>query len=228
MSKLLKIAHRGYSLLRKKENTLFAFQNAIKKNFDMIELDLHLSKSNDLIIHHDDYIISNKRYYFIKDLSYNEINAVNPFIITLPFFFKNIDKEKIKVYLDIKGNEKIMKPLLNYLDLQFNDFNNLILASFNRKCIKETNKFNKNKSINHPKYLETGFITDNIYTEEELKFLLEDIEYIIVYWSMLDDNLINFCKKNNKKVYCYTLTDKEQLKFINKFEIDGIVSDILF
>lgn len=228
MNRIIKIAHRGYSLLKKKENTLFAFQNAIKKNFNMIELDVQLSKSNDLIIHHDDYIVNNDEYYYIKDLTYDEINVMNPYIITLPFFFKNIDKEKIKVYLDIKGEHKIIKPLLNYLDSEFDDFNNLLLASFNRNSIKETIKFNKNKNNKHPKYLETGFITENTYTNEELKLLLKDIEYIIVHWTMLNNELINFCKKNNKKVYCYTLKDKEQLKIINKYDVDGIVSDILF
>lgn len=228
MNKFLKIAHRGYSLLRKRENTLFAFQNAIKHNFDMIELDIHLSKSNDLIIHHDDYIIDNKTYKFIKDLTYQEINVLNPYIITLPFLFKNIDKEKIKIYLDIKGDKNIIKPLISYLDNEFNDFNNIIVSSFNRKCLKDIINYNKGKVCDDKKYLEKGFITENIYTNTELFLLLRNIEYAIVHWTMLDQELVKFCKENNKKLFCYTLKDKEQLKFIKKFDIDGIVSDILF
>lgn len=227
MNKFLKIAHRGYSLLRKRENTLFAFQNAIKHNFDMIELDLHLSKSNDLIIHHDDYIIDNKKYKFIKDLTYQEINMLNPYIITLPFLFKNIDKEKIKIYLDIKGDKNIIKPLISYLDNEFNDFNNIIVSSFNRKCLKDIINYNKGKDKGDKKYLEKGFITENIYTNTELFLLLRNIEYAIVHWTMLDQELVKYCKENNKKLFCYTLKDKEQLKFIKKFDIDGIVSDIL-
>tara|TARA_B110000114_G_C15049369_1_gene380579 strand:+ start:69 stop:746 length:678 start_codon:yes stop_codon:yes gene_type:complete len=225
---MLKIAHRGYSLLKKRENTLFAFQNAIKYNFDMIELDVQLTKSNDLIIYHDNYIIDNNKYFFIKDLTYQEINNVNPYIITLPFFFQNINKDKIKIYLDVKGDEKIIKPLLNYLDSEFEDFNNLIVASFNRNSIKEVIKYNKNKDKKHHKYLEKGFITENIYTQAELLILLKDVEYMIVYWTMLNQTLIDFCKKNNKKIYCYTLKDKEQMQIIRDYKIDGIVSDILF
>lgn len=228
MNKFLKISHRGYSLLQKRENTLFAFQNAIKYNFDMIELDLHLSKSNDLIIHHESYIIDNKKYKFINDLTYQEINMLNPYIITLPFFFKNIDKNEIQIYLDIKGDKKIIKPLISYLDNEFNDFSNIMVSSFNRKCLKDITKYNKGKEKGDIKYLQKGFITENIYTNTELFLLLRNIEYIIVHWTMLDKELVKYCKENNKKLFCYTLKNKEQLKFIKNFDIDGIVSDILF
>jgi glycerophosphoryl diester phosphodiesterase len=224
MSKFLKIAHRGYSLVRKRENTLFAFQNAIKNSFDMIELDIHLCKSNDIIIYHDDYIKHNNKFRFIKDLTYTEINNINPYIITLPFFFQNIDKDKIKIYLDIKGSNKIMIPLLDYLNYRFNNFDNLILASFNRQIIKDIIKYN---NLND-KYLKTGFITENIYSIGELYILCKDVDYLIIHWTMLDKETIEFCKKNNKKVFCYTLKNKNQLEHIYQYDLDGIVSDILF
>ena len=50
MNTFLKIAHRGYTLLKKNENTLFSFQNAMEKKFNMRELDIHLCKSNDIIL----------------------------------------------------------------------------------------------------------------------------------------------------------------------------------
>lgn len=223
MNKFLKIAHRGYSLLKKRENTLFAFQNAIKNNFDMIELDIHLCKSNDIIIYHDAYLKYKEKFRYIKDLTYSEINSINPYIITLPFFFKNIDKNDIKIYLDLKGDNKIINPLLEYLNKNFNDYNNLILSSFNRKSLKDIIMYNKTITNN----IEIGFITENIYTQFELKFIMKDIDYLIVSWNMLDNETIDFCKKNNKKIFCYTLKDEKELEYIKKFDIDGIVSDIL-
>ena len=223
MNKFIKIAHRGYSLFKKRENTLFAFQNAIKNNFDMIELDIHLCKSNDIIIYHDDYLKEKDKFRYIKDLTYCEINSINPYIITLPFFFLNIDKNDIKIYLDMKGDNQIINPLLEYLNKSFNDYDNLILSSFNRKSLKDIIMYNKTITNN----IEIGFITENIYTQFELKLILKDIDYLIVYWNMLDKETIDFCKKNNKKIFCYTLKDENELEYIKKYDIDGIISDIL-
>ena len=142
MNKYLKIAHRGYSVLKKYENTFFSFKNAIKKNFDMIELDVHLCKSNDIVIYHDDYLKHDDKYKYIRDLTFKEIREINPYVITLPFLFRCIDKDDIKIYIDIKGNDDIINPLLNFLDERFDNYDNLLLASFNRKSLKKIIDYN--------------------------------------------------------------------------------------
>jgi glycerophosphoryl diester phosphodiesterase len=46
------IAHRGYSK-KFPENTLLAFEEALKIGADAIELDVHFSRDHQLIVHHD-------------------------------------------------------------------------------------------------------------------------------------------------------------------------------
>ena len=46
------IAHRGYSS-KYSDNTRASFVGAIDAGFDMIELDVHLCNSGELVIHHD-------------------------------------------------------------------------------------------------------------------------------------------------------------------------------
>ena len=46
------IAHRGYSS-KYSDNTRASFLGAIDAGFDMIELDVHLCESGELVIHHD-------------------------------------------------------------------------------------------------------------------------------------------------------------------------------
>jgi glycerophosphoryl diester phosphodiesterase len=55
MSHPLIIAHRG-DVKSFPENTLPAFESAIAKGADAIELDVHLTKDGELVVHHDDYL----------------------------------------------------------------------------------------------------------------------------------------------------------------------------
>ena len=48
-------AHRGYSALYP-ENTLLAFQKAIESKADRVELDVHATSDQQLIVHHDYYL----------------------------------------------------------------------------------------------------------------------------------------------------------------------------
>lgn len=52
---IVKIAHRGYSE-RFPENTMASFSAAVEAGADMIELDVHLSADNRLVVIHDDEI----------------------------------------------------------------------------------------------------------------------------------------------------------------------------
>lgn len=53
----LVIAHRGASGYRP-ENTLSAFQLAVDQRADMIEIDLHLSRDDEIVVRHDDDLAS--------------------------------------------------------------------------------------------------------------------------------------------------------------------------
>ena len=49
---ILSIAHRGYSA-KYKGNTWPAFKNVKNKGFDMIEIDIQLCKTGEIVIYHD-------------------------------------------------------------------------------------------------------------------------------------------------------------------------------
>lgn len=83
--RILNIAHRGARAFAP-ENTLPAFAKAHTFGCEMIELDVHLSQDNKIIVHHDDSLIrctdiKNKfpgqPSYFISDFSYEEISQLD-------------------------------------------------------------------------------------------------------------------------------------------------------
>jgi glycerophosphoryl diester phosphodiesterase len=71
------MAHRGFSG-EYPENTMLAFQQAIALGVDMIELDVHLTKDEQIVISHDANL---KRCagidYDIADLEYRKIRGLN-------------------------------------------------------------------------------------------------------------------------------------------------------
>jgi glycerophosphoryl diester phosphodiesterase len=83
--RILNIAHRGARAFAP-ENTLEAFAKAQTFGCEMIELDVHLSRDNELIVHHDDNLLRctdvrdrfpDQPSYFISDFSCEEIRQLD-------------------------------------------------------------------------------------------------------------------------------------------------------
>jgi len=197
----------------------------------MLEIDVQLCKSNEIVVYHDTYINHKQNYYKIENLTFQELKTIKHNIITLEDIINNIDiTTDTQLYLDIKGNNnKVIKPLIEKLDASYSTFNNIILCSFNKNHIDAINTYNYEHkyTINHPKYINKGFVTDNMFDTDDLKHLTQNIEYLIFHWTMLDANTIKYCKEHNIKVFCYTCKNKHILKEMLEYDIDGIVSDIL-
>jgi len=83
--RILNIAHRGARAFAP-ENTLMAFAKAQAFGCEMIELDVHLSKDNEIVVHHDDDLIRctdvkdkfpEQPSYFISDFYFDEIKQLD-------------------------------------------------------------------------------------------------------------------------------------------------------
>ena len=201
----MKIAHRGYKYI---DNSILAFENAIKEGFDMIELDIQLCKSGEIIIYHD--IVINNRY--IIDISLEELRKFN--IITFDEFLTKIDITKVKICLDLKGCDRLADILMVYLDNI--DLTNIYISSFNRKHLHKL--FNKN--------LKLGYITENCFTNDEIDILTKNMTFISFEWSNIDQDMINYCKSKGLLVFVYTIKNISEYELLSNFEIDGFISDI--
>ena len=110
--KLVVIAHRG-SHLNVPENTLAAYENAIKEGADYVEIDLRTTKDGHLVIMHDESITRMTGIKGqVKDLNYSDIRdlKIKPAVkgdtntYRIPEFADvlNVCKERINIYLDFK------------------------------------------------------------------------------------------------------------------------------
>jgi glycerophosphoryl diester phosphodiesterase len=106
------IAHRG-DHISFPENSLEAFNKAIKDNVDYVEMDLRTSKDSVLVIMHDETVdrttngkgtVASLRYSELKKLKINPTGESKGKIFLIPSFEETLRacKNKINIYLDFK------------------------------------------------------------------------------------------------------------------------------
>lgn len=213
---MLKIAHRGYTK-HHPDNSIGAFQDAITHNFDMIELDIQLDKEDNIIIFHDQ-LIENR---FVNTMTLQEIHIHYPNVVLLSTFFKKFDYTKIALYFDLKGSDELSYILHEFLKKQKIILDKMWFASFN---------------INHLDILrekgdyKLGIISDNIFNKHLLRYFINkyDVWFVCFSWTVLDKDSIEFLHSKGVSTFIYTLTDKSVLPIVQEYNLDGIVSDILF
>ena len=222
------ISHRGkINKSLSHENSEEAIKNFIDSNITTIEVDIQLTKDNEIILFHDDTI---DRERIIDKYSHELVNNYN--MILLKDVLRII-KGKRKIYLDIKNGELtkkqiniFFKELFNLLEEYTQEYgcqqNSIYLCSFYRIYI---DYLLENKVRNNYKY-KIGIILykDNIlYFLNNFKKSFDNFDFISIDYHILDS--ISFCF-NQIDIYCYTVNDiTEYKKILDKNVIYGIVSD---
>lgn len=218
-NRFLKIAHRGYSSCYK-DNSLISFNKAIENNFDMIEMDIQLSKNNDIIIHHDKYIEDIK----VKDITTKKLKQKYN-IITLDDFFQKINYNNIKINFDIKGDEQeIIEKLLQVLMIYNVNTSLIYISSFNREIL---NNIINSKIIYNMNY-KSGFISSNVFNDLDIAFgVFDNIDFVVLDYTILTDDYISKIHKKNVKVFTYTNKNNDTYNIISRYDVDGVYSDCL-
>lgn len=193
------IAHRGvHDNVKIPENSMKAFKKALDYNYP-IELDLQLTKDNELVVFHDANLTRmTKKTDYIQDLELADIEKV-----TLLDTHEKIPKfrdvlklvnEKVLLDIEIKNTNRI-KETCDLLVKELANYKNFIIKSFNPKIVK--------------------YLKDN-YKELEVGLLISDDNTNKLYDLILTSNFIlKYCKPDfiaiSKK-----LLEKKKFKELSK------------
>lgn len=210
----LKIAHRGLSH-EFKDNSKIAFEKAIENNFDMIELDVQLSKDNKIVIYHD---ICYKNKY-INEYTAEQLKDYN--FLLLEDFFEIIKDSSIQVFFDLKGNETVVTKLIQQIETcEHINYANVYISSFNSLFHKKLD------TCKLP--IKIGFTTETLFDVESFSSITEGLDFVCLHWTTLHKDIIQHCKNNNILVFSYTVKDDFILNHMRNFEVDGIISNYFF
>ncbi|MEC4004600.1 glycerophosphodiester phosphodiesterase family protein [Flavobacterium sp. SUN052] len=216
-NKMLKIGHRGAKGYVA-ENTLASFQKALDLGVDGIELDVHLSKDNVLVVIHDETIDrTTSKKGIVNDFSSFELQKLE--IPTLEEVFNLINKQcfiNIEIK-DAKATIAVAELVQKYI-LEHNWNHNLFqISSFNWNVLE--NIFKLNPTIN------LGILTENTI-EDAIVFAKQINAYSInPYFKLLNTENVNSIHQNRFKIYTWTVNSNEDITFVKSLKVDGIISD---
>ena len=228
---MLNFAHRGASKYFP-ENTILAFKEAIKANANGIELDVHKTKDNILVVIHDEDIQRTfKGKGLVKDMTLKELRSFKCRNInfeenlecrlpTLEDVLELIKDTNIILNIEIKtdkihyeGIEKDVIDMINKYKLK----ERVIISSFNHGSIKICREIDDK--------IEIGLLYEKPI-EDVVKYAkVLGVDAIHPDLRLVSEKLIIEAKENNIKVNVYTVNYPEYMKILIKAGVNGIITD---
>jgi len=220
---VLKIAHRGAKAYEP-ENTLQAFQKALDLNSDGIELDVHLSADEHIIVIHDETIDrTTNGKGLVNDFTLAELKSYlidgKYQIPTLIEVFDLIEKRCL-INIELKGlgtANKVVELIEEYISEKNWKYEHFIVSSFDWNMLEETSNLNPNIAI-------------GVLTEENIDTALAFAEKINAKAIHPDFNLLN--EENVKQiqqkgflVLPWTVNSEEDIQKVKSYNVNGIISD---
>lgn len=233
MKKLLKIGHRGAKGYEP-ENTLISFQKAINLHVDGIELDVHLSKDEELIVIHDETIdrmtdgkgIVNKMSLpQLKRFKINNTHNQKPLaahfhqIPTLEEVLDLID-QKCLVNIELKSYETVEKTvelIENYIEEKGWNYNQFLVSSFDWNALQQVTFLNPEIPI-------------GVLAENNLELALAFAKFIQAksihpHFHLLTKENTLLIQEKGFLVFPWTVNNPEDILKIKSFNVNGIISD---
>ena len=208
------VGHRGAGY-----NTLESFETALKSNVYMVELDIRLCKTGEIIIFHDHIIEYNNIIKYPEDMTFEEIKEYNKDICTLEEVFDFI-KGRCKIMIEIKKTRRdIVYKLKNFikkqLDTEYWNKDNILVQSFYEPYLAEFNYNGIKKGLTLAGIL---FSTEYLYYYD---FVASDYNNSIRFSYFMSDTYNHIVFHNytdTNKMMDYVVIDKYSYKLLVRGE----------
>lgn len=232
MERTLVWAHRGASGYAP-ENTMPAFEKAVKMGADGIELDVQLTKDGELVVIHDETIDrTSNGSGWVKDLTYAKLarynyNKLHPEyanakIPTLEEVYALVKPTGLTVNVELKTSE-IFYPELEerVLDLaaRMGVEKQVIYSSFNHYSIQKI------------KELDSEAKTGMLYSDG----IINPVSYAsyVVGADAMHPALYNLqfpgymrdCRKHGKKVHVWTVNNEQDMRKVCEMRVDAMMTN---
>ncbi len=220
---MLVIGHRG-AAGHKPENTLSSFQKALELGVDMVEFDVYVCRSGEVVVIHDDRLerTTNGSGYVVEKnfQELRQLDAGDSEKIPLLEEVLDLCAGKTKVNIELKGlhtAEAVWLVLEKYLKqgkFQEEDF---LISSFDHFELKKFQNFNPQ--------IKLGALLEGIPLS--LAQFGEDVGAYSVNLSLdfVNKEIIDDAHKRGLKVFVWTVNHPEDFRKMKNLGVDGVFSD---
>lgn len=233
------IAHRGESY-DAPENTLVSINLAWERYADAVEIDIHLTKDNRIVVIHD---ATTKRTgnisKRIKKSTVEELKKLdvgfwkdkkysNEKIPTLDEVLKTVPHNK-KLIIEIKSDIKTLPFLKNILSTSNLKANQIEIISFNYSIVSSAKKMMPQYKVLYLADLDYNWFSKII--SPSIKKLIDKAKKAnldgLNVWAgnLLDQQFIQKVKSENLLLYVWTVNNINKAKILVSWGIDGITTD---
>lgn len=220
------MAHRGAST-EAPENTMAAFQKAIDDMADYIELDVQFTNNGEVIVMHDsnayrttgvDANIVNMTYKEVKTLdagSWFSDEYVGENVPSLKEVLE-LTQGKIKLNIELKPADNgtaLAKNTVRIIE-KYNMVNDCVITSFSESALKAVKTYNQE--------IKVGYILSAAYGDF---YDMKNVDFFSVNAAFLSKRTIDAIHNSGKRVYAWTVNNKESIKNLTNKGVDGIITD---
>ncbi len=228
------IAHRGYSGAYP-ENTMLAFKQAVSYQADGIELDIQLTKDQEIVICHDekidrtsngkgwlkDFTLEELRcFFFNNQMNYQADQIADLRIPTLDEFLAWFSKQSILVNIEFKTGiidyPGIVAKTIK-LVRQYGVEERVIFSSFNHYTVMEAKHLAPD--------IRAGFLTSEQLYQPGNYCAHHQIDYYHPHYLTLEDQGISDCKKHGIGINTYTVNEPAVMKRLLMSDIHSIITN---
>ncbi|NMB24167.1 MAG: glycerophosphodiester phosphodiesterase [Firmicutes bacterium] len=226
------IGHRG-AAAHAPENTLASFHKAIDMGATMLELDIHLTNDQEIVVIHDHEISrTTSGSGLVSNMTLREIREYDAGSWMHPDFkgekvpilrevMELIHKDNIFLNIEIKAGEKIHIGLVDkLLELvgEYDTADMIVISSFHREYLKEIKE--KAPAI-EVALLYAGDVPDAL--DEAVG---EGWEGLHPHFPLIDEKLIEGARQRGLAVRAWTVNRPDDMRRLMDFGVDGICSDV--
>ncbi|HPI73100.1 MAG TPA: glycerophosphodiester phosphodiesterase family protein [bacterium] len=222
-STVLNLAHRGASG-HAPENTLAAVQLAMELGADGIEIDVHLTRDQEVVLLHDDLLqrttngVGAVQDFDLVELrtldagSWFSLAYVSEPIPTLQQVL-SLASDRLFVNVEIKAEERVEILAARVVDLLTKHQTRCMITSFDQKALLAVAALGSSIPL--------GFIFED-YPQQALEV---PWPILCADYHLLDPAWINRCRQAKKQLFAWTVNESADLKAVLKLGVDGIMTN---